>query len=189
MQEAADVFGELEDLRDRLQASEQARLAAEASRPLPRNDGPDNHAADCQDPSESLRVLQANLQVRAQRVEGIKSQRGAKTTLKSGVSHSGCPTLFTPEMISEDMLQAQKEAAENAQQEATRSKEDAKAAQETTKQVQAEMSSKLQMAAAEREALLERLQAIQHSAQPSAEDVSKLSGSHLLAAPMRCVWG
>ena len=85
------------------------------------------------------------------------------------------------------MLQAQKEAAEDAQREAARSMKDVKIAQEITKQVQEEMSSKLQMAAAERETLLQRLQAVQHSAQPSAEDVSDLSQSHL--QPRSDVWG
>lgn len=65
MQEAADVLGELEDLRDRLQASEQARSAAEASRPSPESGSPDRHAADSQDLAEKVRVLRAELQVRA----------------------------------------------------------------------------------------------------------------------------
>lgn len=65
MQEAADVLGELEDLRDRLQASEQARSTAEASRASPESRAPETHAADCQELPESAQVLQASLQVGA----------------------------------------------------------------------------------------------------------------------------
>ena len=188
MQEAADVFGELEDLRDRLQASEQARLATETSRPSPKGKDPDSHAADRQDLSESLHVLKADLQVRAHIEKIIKLFKvGQDLTVESVVNPSGCHILPRPEINNEDMLQAQKEAAEDAQREAARSMKDVKIAQEITKQVQEEMSSKLQMAAAERETLLQRLQAVQHSAQPSAEDVSDLSQSHLLAAQERCL--
>ncbi len=76
MQEAADVLGELEDLRDRLQASEQARLAAEASRPSPESTSPTRHAADSQDLPESVRVLKAELQVRIQQKSSTLSDTG-----------------------------------------------------------------------------------------------------------------
>ncbi len=81
------------------------------------------------------------------------------------------------------MLQAQKEAAEDAQREAASSRKDADAALERTRLLQEEISSKLQMASAEKEALSQQLQALQQSAQPPAEDVSALSCSHLLALP------
>lgn len=45
------------------------------------------------------------------------------------------------------------------------------------------MSNKLQMAAAEREALAQQLQGFEQSAQPSAEDVSEPSHVGLLTPP------
>ena len=99
------------------------------------------------------------------------------------------PCLPRPEMISQDGLQAQKKALEDAQRKAASSKMDADAAQERTRQVQEEMSNKLQMAAAEREAFFQRLQGFEQSAQPSAEDVSEPSLVHLPASLRRHVWG
>ena len=80
-------------------------------------------------------------------------------------------------------MQAQRAAAESAQQKAACSMKDADAARERTEQVQDEMGQKLRMAAAEREALSQQLQALQQSVHPSAEDVSESLQCHLLAPP------